>query len=149
MRAFVVGACFSKVILRPPSPPGVIGDDDVLCMALIGGTGEMLCSTDTPPDRLLPELRSIAAVKNRLLCDCGGGGCWCCCCELALVMIEGDDLIEGECRSRIEWAAFWITWLGAGCWMTGLDRLVLCAFSSCSEPDRCAICWYRLDPGGI
>lgn len=106
MRAFVVGVCFSYVILSPPSPPGVIGDDDVLCMALIG-TGETLCSTDTPADRLLPTFRSIAAVRNRLLCDCGSGG-WCC-CELALVMMEGEDLIEGECRSRIEWAAFWIT----------------------------------------
>lgn len=99
--------------MKPPSPPGVIGDDDVLCMALIG-TGETLCSTDTLADRLFAEFRSIAAVRNRLLCDCDGGGGGgpafaCDCCELALVMIDGDDLIEGECRSRIEWAAFWIT----------------------------------------
>lgn len=99
--------------MKPPSPPpGVNGDDDdVLCMALIG-TGEtlLLCSTETPADRLLlalPEFRSIAAARNRLLC--AGGAADCCCCELALVMIDGDDLIEGECRSRIEWAAFCIT----------------------------------------
>lgn len=109
IRAFVVvvivaGVCFSYVILSPPSPPGVIGDEDVLCMALIE-MGETLCSTDTlaPTDRLLPAFRSIAAVRNRLLCV--GGGC----CDPTLVMIEGDDRIEGECRSSIEWAAFWIT----------------------------------------
>lgn len=93
--------------MKPPSPPpGVNGDDDdVLCMALIG-TGEtllLLCSTETPADRLLlalPEFRSIAAARNRLLC--AGGAADCCCCELALVIIDGDDLIEGECRSRIE-----------------------------------------------
>lgn len=115
-------------------------------MALID-TGETLCSTDTLADRLLPapELRSIAAVRNRLLCDGGGGGG--CCCAPALVMIEGDDRIEGECRSSIEWAAFWITWLADCCWMIGLDRLAD-AFSSCS-PDRWAICWYKLEPGGI
>lgn len=84
----------------------MIGDDDVLCMALIGTGETLLCSTDTLADRLLlalPEFRSIAAARNRLLCD---GGAPCDCCELALVMIDGEDLIEGECRSRIEWAAF-------------------------------------------
>lgn len=94
------------MILKPPSPPDVIGDDDVLCMALIGTGETLLCSTDTLADRLLlalPEFRSIAAARNRLLCD---GGTPCDCCELALVMIDGEDLIEGECRSRIEWAAF-------------------------------------------
>lgn len=80
----------------------------MLCMALIGTGETLLCSTDTLADRLLltlPEFRSIAAARNRLLCD-GGATCDCDCCELALVMIDGEDLIEGECRSRIEWAAF-------------------------------------------
>lgn len=91
--------CFSNVILRPPSPPpppGMIGDDEVLCMALIG-TGETLCSTDTLlEERLLAVSSSPPPEKG----CCGCCSCCCCCCwgrcDPALEMMAGDDLIEGD-----------------------------------------------------
>lgn len=98
--------CFSKEILRPPSPPpGMIGDDEVLCMALIG-TGETLCSTDTLVEKLLAVSSSPPPPPLEKRCCCG------CCwgrCDPALETMAGDDLIDGDCRSSIEWAGFWIT----------------------------------------
>lgn len=96
--------CFSKEIFRPPSPPpGMIGDDEVLCMALIG-TGETLCSTDTLDEMVLLAISS-SPPPEKVCCVCGPNRC----CDPALEMIAGDSLIDGDCRSKIEWAGFWMT----------------------------------------
>lgn len=67
----------------------MIGDDEVLCMALIG-TGEILCSTDTLDDRLLAVSSSPTPLEKGC-CNCWGGRC-----DPTLEMMAGDDLIEGD-----------------------------------------------------